>query len=155
MKPKFQVFFLGGDKRDRTADLLNAIHALIHFSRKTGRKGPVFPGFLPPFGETVRSNSTRIPLFSGAVLEVGMADKISPAFGEWGRVQSLAASDFCVFPKKQNPDILPRVFRNSNSLTAASVARTKSRHSAGAISAAVVTLFSARKVDEIPSFCSG
>ena len=37
----------GGDKRDRTADLLNAIHVPSHFSRKTGQKGPVFSGFYP------------------------------------------------------------------------------------------------------------
>ena len=48
----------------------------------------------------MRSNSTRIPLFSGAVLGVRMASKISPAFGERGSVQSLAESDFCNFSEK-------------------------------------------------------
>ena len=32
LKPKFQVFFHGGDKRDRTADLLNAMQYSLIFS---------------------------------------------------------------------------------------------------------------------------
>ena len=66
----FSLSRVGGDKRDRTADLLNAILSPAHFSRKTGRKRPVFSGFLPPFrggsSEQFHSDSTFFEgLFGG------------------------------------------------------------------------------------------
>ena len=78
---------LGGDKRDRTADLLNAILSPAHFSRKTGRKRPVFSGFLPPFREAVWGNSTRIPLFLGGLLGVRMAGDLPPSPGAGRRAR--------------------------------------------------------------------
>ena len=52
------LVLLGGDKRDRTADLLNAILSPLGFSGKRGRKRPIFLGFLPP----PRAKKYLIPL---------------------------------------------------------------------------------------------
>ena len=101
----------GGDKRDRTADLLNAILSPAHFSRKTGRKRPVFSGFLPPFREAVRSNSTRIPLFSRAFSVVRMAGDFPPSPGA-GRRARPCVSRLCA-PKGVKNRGRIRVMRHS------------------------------------------
>lgn len=58
-----------------------------------------------------------------------MADKIFPAFGEWGRMQSLAASDFCGFSEK-----------------------TESRYFAGGISEFGQSDSGISRADKIPTF---
>ena len=54
----------GGDKRDRTADLLNAILSPMCFPRKTGRNRAALRGFLTPLRGGKIFDSTQIPLFS-------------------------------------------------------------------------------------------
>lgn len=75
--------------------------------------------------EQFHSDST----FSRALSGMRMADKIFPAFGEWGRMQSLAASDFCGFSEK-----------------------TESRYFAGGISEFGQSDSGISRADKIPTF---